>query len=212
MKTLLYPIFTILSGRKVVVVGGGAVAQRKVESLLACHAEICVISPEPTVTLRKWAQEGRFNLRQKEYEPGDLDDAWLVIAATDDNQVNRAVFQQANSRRIFCNVVDQPELCSFQVPAILSRGDLQIAVSTGGASPILAGRIAKQIGEQFDLDWEPFIDALRELRIHLKGKYPENPSLRVSILEEFIESDARILLKYGKEDEFQMLLQKFKER
>ncbi len=212
MKTPLYPLFADLTGRKVVVVGGGTVAQRKVESLLACKAEIRLISPSPTDQLRQWGNEGRIMLVERAYEAGDLDGAWLVIAATDDSGVNRAVFEQARFQRIFCNVVDQPQLCSFQVPAVFSRGDLQIAVSTGGGSPMLAVRICKQLSEQFDSSWGAFLDALQELRHHLKTKYPDNPSLRASILEECIESDARILLKEGKPDQFEQLIMKFKER
>ena len=143
--TRLYPMYVSLAGRKAVVIGGGRVAQRKVEVLLGCGAEVDVISPEVTETLAVWEREGRLRVQRREFRSGDTSGVWLVIAACGQEAVNRQVFAEAARGGIVCNVVDVPELCSFQVPAVVQRGAMQIAISTGGVSPALAKRIRKEL-------------------------------------------------------------------
>jgi len=208
----LYPILTDLNERKVVVVGGGNVAQRKVQSLLACQAQVTLISPQFTKTLEKWAQAGDIQLLQRPYQSGDLEGAWLVIAATGEEQVNREILREANEKHIFCNVVDVPELCSFQVPAVVNRGDLQIAVSTGGASPALAKQIRKELQQEYAEHYESFLKGLRDLREHFKVKYPDDQPRRAELLEGFVNSEALELLRQGKKDRFQQLLDDWKQR
>jgi len=208
----LYPILTDLKERKVVAVGGGNVAQRKVQSLLECQAQVTVISPEVTKPLQELARAGDIRLLQRPYQGGDLEGAWLVIAATGDEKVNRQVFREANEKHIFCNVVDVPELCSFQVPAVVNRGDLQIAVSTGGASPALAKQIRKELQQEYGEHYEIFLKGLRDLREHFKNKYPDDQPRRAKLLEGFVNSEVLELLRQGKNNEFQLLLDEWKQR
>jgi len=208
----LYPVFANIEGRKVVVVGGGPVAQRKVSSLLKCRACVVVISPELTGEMAQLRDRGLIEVLNRPYQKGDIEGAWLVIAATGDELVNQQVFDEANEKGIFCNVVDVPDLCSFQVPSVVRRGDLQIAISTSGASPALAKHIRKQLQEEFGKHYEPFLTALSELRTGLKNKYPNNQPRRAAIMEEFVNSSAIDLLRHGKLDEFEHLLDDWKDR
>ena len=208
----LYPLFGDIAGRKVVVIGGGHVAQRKVVTLLECGAHVLVIAPELTEKLDQLQKANIIEAHRRDYQAGDLAGAWLVIAATDDEQVNRQIFAEAGRLHIFCNVVDVPELCTFQVPAVLTRGDLQIAVSTSGASPALARNIRDQLGEKFGLHYETFLAALKDLRAHVKQKYPNHQPRRAEILEGFINSPALKLLSQNKTDEFDQLLKDWKDR
>ena len=208
----LYPLFADVADRTVLVIGGGHVAERKVLALLESGAQVTVVSPELTENLAELHSDGRIEVCRCGYQKGDLAGAWLVIAATDDEQINRQIFAEANERHIFCNVVDRPELCSFQVPAVVRRGDLQIAVSTSGTSPVLAKLIRQQLQEKYSEHYEIFLVKLGELRDHYKKKYPDNQSRRAELLEEFVNSEALDLLQQGKVDEFQALLNEWKNR
>ena len=206
----LYPIFARLEGLKIVVVGGGRVAQRKVESLLESGAEILVISPELTADLTKRFEQGEIKVLQRPYNKGDLADAWLVIAATGNKTIDEAISTEAKDNRILCNVVDDTQLCSFQVPSLLSQGNLQIAVSTGGASPALAKRIREKLEEEFGVYYEDFLTGISELRSHVKAKYSQDQEKRRSILESFPETKCLEFLREGKKGEFRELLEKWK--
>ncbi|MCK5271509.1 MAG: bifunctional precorrin-2 dehydrogenase/sirohydrochlorin ferrochelatase [Sedimentisphaerales bacterium] len=208
----MYPLFADVADRAVLVIGGGHVAERKVLGLLESGAQITVVSPELTKKLAELHADGQIEVCRCDYQRGDLAGAWLVIAATDDEQINRQIFTEANERHIFCNVVDRPELCSFQVPAVVRRGDLQIAVSTSGTSPILAKLIRQQLQKEYGKHYEIFPAKLGELRAHYKKKYPDNQSRRGELLEEFVNSEALDLLQQGKFDDFQALLNEWKDR
>ncbi len=153
-----------LSGRFCVVVGGGEVAERKVEALLSAGARVRVIAPEVTPRIERWAEEGRLELERRPYREGDLSGAWLCVAATDDPEVQKAVFSEAEKNRIFCNVVDVPELCSFIVPSVVRRGRLQLAISTSGASPAAARRIRERLEEEFGPEWEAYLELMARWR------------------------------------------------
>jgi uroporphyrin-III C-methyltransferase / precorrin-2 dehydrogenase / sirohydrochlorin ferrochelatase len=155
------PILLDLCGRPVVVVGGGQVAERKVEGLLECGACVTLISPEVTPAIEQWAEAGAIRLERRRFLPGDLGHARLAYAATSDPEVNQAVRAEADDKSIWLNVVDQPALCDFFVPALVRRGDLTVAVSTNGASPALARRIREELERRFGPEYET---ALRELR------------------------------------------------
>jgi precorrin-2 dehydrogenase / sirohydrochlorin ferrochelatase len=149
-ENMYFPIFVDLRDRLVVVVGGGMVAARKVESLVKAGARVKVIAPQ---VVGEIAETVDVAIDLREYEEDDLEGAFLVIAATDSEKINRAVSEEASQRRIFCNVVDRPELCSFIVPSIVDRGPIRIAISTGGFSPALSRRlrmlIGKNIGDEY---------------------------------------------------------------
>ncbi len=161
---LYYPVFLNLEGRLCVVVGGGRVGERKIEALLAAGARVKVISPEATPQVEKWAEEGRIELERRPYHEGDLSGAWLVIAATDDPETQKAVYSEAEKRHIFCNVVDKPEFCSFIVPSVVRRGRLQLAISTSGASPATARRIRERLEEEFGPEWETYLELMARWR------------------------------------------------
>ncbi|WP_454696088.1 siroheme synthase CysG [Achromobacter aegrifaciens] len=146
----LFPIFADLQDRRVLVVGGGAVAERKTLSLLEASADVLVGAPELTPALAALAAEGRIRHLSGRFDPAWLDGVWLVVAATDHRDTNAAVSQAADARRIFSNVVDDPELSSFQVPSIVDRSPVIVAISSSGVAPVLARRIRERIESLFD--------------------------------------------------------------
>ena len=162
----LLPIFVKLQNRLVVVVGGGAIAQGKIEGLFAAEARVRVVAPQVTPAIAQWLAQGRVEWQAKTFAPADLDGAFLVIAATSAPGVNEAVFSEADVRGILCNAVDDIEHCHFYYGSVVQRGDLQIAVSTNGKSPALAQRLRllleKQFGPEYEL-WLEWLGAAREL-------------------------------------------------
>jgi len=208
----LYPMYVSLEGRKTVVIGGGKVAQRKVEVLLECGAAVAVISPEVTEILTNWEGQGRVRIKKRGFQAGDTAGAWLVIAASGEEEVNRRVFAEAEESGIFCNVVDVPELCSFQVPAVVQRGPMQIAVSTGGVSPALAKRVRKELEAEFGPWYEVFLAGLSELREHIKAIYPQDQGKRARIFKGFVNSEALEKLREGEEEAFREILEEWKDR
>jgi len=186
----LYPIYLDLAGREVLVVGGGTVAARKAAALLACGALVTVVAPRLCERMRETLRGEAVTHLQRGYREADLRDKWLVIAATDDPGLNRTVSEDAARARLFCNVVDQPGLCSFQVPAVFRRGLLQMAVSTGGAGPALAKRIRMELERIYGEPYGKLLEALGELRAHLQDKYPQDRARRRRLLESFIDSEA----------------------
>jgi precorrin-2 dehydrogenase/sirohydrochlorin ferrochelatase len=162
----LLPIFVKLRDRLVVVVGGGAIAQGKIEGLLAAEARVRVVAPQVTPAIAQWLAQGRVEWQAKTFASADLDGAFLVIAATSAPGVNEAVFAEADVRGILCNAVDDIEHCHFYYGSVVQRGDLQIAVSTNGKSPALAQRLRllleKQFGPEYEL-WLEWLGAAREL-------------------------------------------------
>jgi len=149
----LFPIFTSLKGRRILVVGGGAVAERKTRSLLAAGADVVVGASRFSQGLLKLAAEARVEILQDNFNPEWLDKVWLVVAATDDRELNRLIAQLAEQKRMFINVVDDPELSTFQVPSIVDRSPLIIAISSSGAAPVLARRVRERIESLFDHSW-----------------------------------------------------------
>ena len=149
-----YPIYIDIEERSVLIVGGGNVCARKAETMMKYGARVTIVSPEFTEEIEQWSRDGALQLRNKPYEEADLDGATLVIASTDDPCVNARVARDARRRRIPVNVVDVTHLCEFIVPAIVERGSIQIAVSTGGKSPALARTLKEDlqrfVGPEYD--------------------------------------------------------------
>jgi len=169
-RNVLYPISVDVRGKKCVVVGGGAVAARKVRALVECGAKVVVVAPEICGVIATLVGKGRVAHSAKEFSGADLKGALLAIAATDDEEVNRAVAAAARRNRALVNVVDVPELCDFHVPAVLRRGPIVIAVSTGGASPALAARVRDVIGQTIGPEHGRAASALARVRERLKGE------------------------------------------
>ncbi len=185
---MYFPLLVDVRGRLAVVIGGGAVAERKVETLLPYGARIRLFSPTLTARLAQYAAEGKVEVHRRAYQPGDLEGAFLVFAATDHREINRQVFQEAVQRGQLVNVADRPEWCHFHVPAIFRRGKLQISISTAGASPAVAMRLRKQLEAQFDEAYAGYLDVLSELRGRVQQWVPD-PSERQKILRMFAERE-----------------------
>ena len=160
----LFPIFVKLVGRPVLVVGGGAVAEAKIRTLLDTGAQIRVVALQANQAISDWADGGMIVLEERAFELADVDGAFLVVAATPSRELNELIFGEAQRRGILCNVVDVPELCDFFYPAVVRRGDLQIAISTAGQSPLLAQRIRKRLEQQFGPEYTGWVEQLGKLR------------------------------------------------
>ncbi len=168
----LYPIFLKLEGHKVLVVGGGAVAEQKIEAVLRSATDVTVIAPQVTERIRLWAEQGRLNHLTSEYRQGLAQGYFLVIACTDSEAINHAVYAEARQSGALANAVDDPGYCDFYAPAVVSRGEFQIAISTGGQSPALSQRVRKNLEQQFGPEYEPWIDWLGRMRTMLRMALP----------------------------------------
>ncbi len=173
----LFPMFVKLDGRKCILVGAGKIAGQKLESLLASGADVLIVAPAASDAIQELAQHGRVTWTQAEFQAEHLQGASLVIAATGNPAVNQAVYSAAQQRGIFCNSVDEPERCDFYYPALVRRGDLQIAISTAGKSPALAQRIRKELEEQFDSSYISWLNWLGTVRDSLFRRQMD-PELR----------------------------------
>ena len=172
LETPFYIACLRLSGRRCVVVGGGDVGLEKVEGLLACDGEVTLIAPEAHPELVQLALEGSIRWERRDYESGDLDGALIAIAATDDTDLNIRVYEDAEARAMLVNVVDVPPLCNFILPAIVRTGPLAVAISTAGASPALAKRMKREIGERFGQPYANLAILLNEARGWAKATLP----------------------------------------
>jgi siroheme synthase-like protein len=187
-----YPIFLELSRRRCVVVGGGPVAERRIGGLLAAGAKVTVISPVITGTLAKLADQGVVRHVARAYAAGDLADYDLVFAATDVRAVNEAVFSEARSRAIWVNCADDPEYCDFILPAVIHRGELSVAVSTGGTSPATTRAIREELENYFTAEYARLVHLAGVVRRELREK-----SIVVSpcVWNEALTGEIRRLLK-----------------
>lgn len=179
--TAPYPLFIYLEGQPTAVIGGGRVAERKTQTLLAHGAQVTLTAPHVTDGLRALAEAGRIVWRRRRYREGDLADTLLVIGATDERAVNEAVYHEARRRHILVNIVDVPDLCTAIVPSIMQRGRLQIAVSTQGAAPAEARDIRRSLECEFPDWWEPYLDTMADIRLLIKQRVPGPASRRTPL-------------------------------
>jgi precorrin-2 dehydrogenase / sirohydrochlorin ferrochelatase len=173
-----YPVSLCIQDRLCIVVGAGDVALRKVESLRNAGARVKVIAPEET------GMEG-IELIKRPFRPGDLEGAFLVVAATNDREVNEQVYHEAMAAHILVNVVDNPPLCTFYVPSVVTRGDLQISVSTGGKCPALARKIRQEIEALYGPEYEAYLRIVEEARQGIIARY--DPALRKDMMNRVLE-------------------------
>ncbi|MBI4348497.1 MAG: bifunctional precorrin-2 dehydrogenase/sirohydrochlorin ferrochelatase, partial [Elusimicrobia bacterium] len=173
-----YPIVLEMAGRPVVVVGGGTVAERKVQQLLDVGARVTVLSPVVTARLESWARGGRVRHVARAYRDGDLLGYELAFVATGDREVNAAVAREARVRGVWINTADDPAHCDFILPSILRRGDLVVAVTTGGASPALARAIREELEAYFADDYAALLQIAAEVRRDLRARV-HSPSAEV---------------------------------
>jgi uroporphyrin-III C-methyltransferase / precorrin-2 dehydrogenase / sirohydrochlorin ferrochelatase len=163
----LFPIFLKLGGRRCLVVGGGPVAESKAESLLRCGGEVRVVAAEVTGAIRRAAEQGRLNWEQRSFASSDLSGIFLVVAATSSPELHKRIFREAQQQGVLCNAVDEPERCDFYYPAVVRRGPLQIVISTGGRSPLLAQRLREELEQQFGPEYQPWVEQLGRRREEL---------------------------------------------
>lgn len=185
----LFPMFLKLEGRSCLVVGAGAIGEPKIESLLTAGASVRVIAPRVAATVAEWARAGAIVWEAREFNEADLDGVFLVIAATSSRDVNGAIFREAHQRNILCNVVDDPEFCDFYYPAVVRRGDLQLAISTNGRSPALAQRIRRELEVQFGPEYGAWLEELGNIRQRLFAS-GMNPDERRRVLHELASREA----------------------
>lgn len=160
----LFPIFMKLEGRRCLVVGAGKVGEPKIASLIETGALIRVVALEATETVHAWAGTGRITLELRSFVNEDLEGMLLAVVATSSRALNESIYREAQRRGVLCNVVDDPPHCDFYYPAIIRRGDLQIAISTGGQSPSLARKIRQQLERQFGPGYARWVAELGETR------------------------------------------------
>ncbi len=163
-----YPMFLNISGRRCVVVGGGRVALRKVNALLESGADIEIISPDLCSELRTLSEQGQVSMLRRSYQPGDLKKAFIAIAATDNREINHQVVEEARSRAVLVNVVDDPENSDFTVPSYGRRGDVTIAVSTAGRSPALARKIRTRLEKELGDEYTALVQLVEEVRTEIR--------------------------------------------
>lgn len=201
-----YPLFLDIEGRRCLVVGGGAVAARKVRSLLRCGARVRVVAPKLSDEMETLVREGGVEIFQEPFDTEHMEDAALVIAATDNEQVNRAVYGEAAERGVPVNVVDQPDLCTFIVPSVVRRGDLTIAVSTSGKSPAVAKRVRKLLESQFGDEWAAYLRLMGDAR-EKALKEIDDPKRREEIFNRLADSDLLEKLRYDDKEGARRLIE-----
>ena len=200
-----YPINLRVAGKKCAVVGGGAVACRKIKSLLAAGAEVTVFSPELTAELAEMVKKKQFNYIARPYQKGDLKGFFLVICATDNTTVNQAVSAEAERLGILANVVDVPELGNFSVPAQVKRGDLLLTVSTGGKSPAMAKKLRQELAKQYGEEYGEYLDMLDKIRRELKQRLATSKQ-RELFWRETIDENVLALLRQGRIQEAEAVI------
>ena len=214
LETPFYIACLKLTGRKCLVVGGGDIGLEKVEGLLACGGSVTLLAPEAHPELQQLAEEGSIDWDRREYSgPADLEGCFMVIAATDDSEVNIGIYYDAEKRAMLANVVDVPPLCNFILPAIVRTGPLAIAISTAGASPALAKRMKREISDLFGEDYARLAVMLNDVRGWAKGTLPTYND-RKDFFEGIVNGDPDpiVLLREGREADVLAIIDAAKER
>ena len=198
-----YPVFLEMKDRRCVVIGGGAVAERKVEGLVAVGANVTVISPAITNGLRELLTQGAIRHVAREYQTGDRAGYDLVFVATDNSEINVVVSNEARSLRIWVNSADDPDHCDFILPAVIRRGDLAVAVSTGGVSPAVTRAIREELDQYVSADYASFVQIAGEVRRELREK---SVSPGAGAWNRALKGDFRRLIKEGRPEQAKELL------
>jgi len=193
-----YPVFLDLKGKPALVIGGGAVSARKVKGLLQAGAQVTVISPHLHPDLVALAGQGKIRHIGREYRPGDLKGYALAFVATGDGAVNAAVAREGRERRVWVNAVDDPKNCDFIMPAVIRRGELMAAISTGGGSPAAARKIREELGQFLSEEYVPLLEIAAEVRQELRQRAIAVDAETWNLA---LDGDFRQLLRQGKRAE-----------
>jgi precorrin-2 dehydrogenase/sirohydrochlorin ferrochelatase len=189
-----FPIYLDMAGRRCLVVGGGAVAERKIASLLEAGAKVTVISPDATETVARWSKNNSIQFLARRYQRGDVKGHELVFVATNDGSVNAQVHQDGKNQGVWVNAADDPEHCDFILPSVLRRGDLTVAISSGGNSPALARTIREELEIYFTQEYEQLAGLAAEARIELQKRSLSAP---FETWRRALSGDVRQLLMRG---------------
>ena len=192
-----FPINLDLRGKRCVVVGGGGVAERRVEVLLDCGADVLVVSPKVTTVLEELAGRGEMTLVERPFAPEDVRDAFLVMSATDDREVNAEVSRLARNAGILVSVADDPAISDFIMPATVRRGAFQISVCTSGKSPALAKRVRQELEGSYGEEYGLLVEILGDIREAVKAEHADQGD-RQAVFESILDSDVIDLLAAGK--------------
>ncbi|MBB6447335.1 precorrin-2 dehydrogenase/sirohydrochlorin ferrochelatase family protein [Bacillus benzoevorans] len=182
-----YPVHLQLQGKKTVMIGGGKIAERKTAGLLSAGAEVTVISPDLTERMQSFLQEGKMKWKKKRFSPEDIHDAFLIIAAANDPDVNLAVKKAASGNQLL-SLCDNPEESNFILPSVIRQGRLTITISTSGASPMLAKKIKTEISAQYGSEYKDYVDFLFKTRKWILEEIKE-PGLKRQLLSAITEED-----------------------
>ena len=200
-----YPVNLDIRGRACLVVGGGRVGARKVDTLLKCGADVTVVSPETTAQLDRLAADGAVQLKKRPYRSTDVKGCFLVIGATDNEGLNRQIHADAEAQQVLCNIADRPEICNFILPAIVLRGDFMLAISTAGKSPAFAKHMRQLLESQFGPEYGQLLDLMGAVRQKLLAEAHE-PEAHKPLFERLIAGDLLQLVKEGQTDRIDRLL------
>lgn len=192
----IYPVMLLLRDRRCVVVGGGRVGWRRAAGLLEAGATVVVIAPEGTAELASAAERGLLQWHRRAYRPGDLEGALLAFAAASDAGVNLAVAEEARRSGVLLSTAADSAGCDFHVPSVVRRGHLTLSVATGGASPMLAKRIASELKRSYGPEYEAYTELLMKLRKRLQAEVP-NVNKRYALLERLLDLDLLTKLRAG---------------
>lgn len=198
--TSLFPLLVKMQDRRCVVVGAGKIAAGKIAGLLAHEAQVDVVSPRAVGSIQKLAREGRIRWLRRKFSPGDAKGAFLVVSATNSRVVNQAVFDACRDHGVLCNAVDDPERCDFFYPAVVRRGPLQIAISTGGRSPALAARLRRELEKQFGKEWGAWVERVGDKRREVMNLRLPARSRRARLLKMASATEFRKFLKNAQPD------------
>lgn len=174
-----YMVNLTIEGRSALVVGGGEIASRKVEDLLAAKARVTVVAPDINGKIAALASQ--ITIQQRAYEPGDIGDAFVVIAATDDEELNAVIFRDCQARKVLVNVVDRPPLCTFTVPATVHRGDLTIAIATDGRCPAFASILREELEGRYGPEYAGLVERFADVRNQMITGGAKGPEIRERI-------------------------------
>jgi precorrin-2 dehydrogenase/sirohydrochlorin ferrochelatase len=179
----LFPLFLKLERRRCLVIGAGEIGEPKIASLLAAKGSVEVVAPHATKKVEEWAQGRKIQWLKREFDDSDLEGCFLVIVATSSHELQKRIHRLAKQHGVLCNVVDVPELCDFYYPAVVKRGALQIAISTGGESPALAQRLRKELDAQFGPEYGDWLAELGEARKTIRAEVADGAAQKAKLHE-----------------------------
>ena len=206
-----YPIFLIgLEQRHCIMIGGGREGEHKVKALLECEATVTVISPELTPTLTEWAENGRFTWINRAYQTGDLRGAFLVIAERSNAATNTAIWEEAEAESVLVNVMDDVDHCNFVAGSVVRQGQLVISISTSGAAPALSVRLRERFEQEFGPEYGTFLEWMKAMRPPMAESHKKFMDRRRRWYE-IVDSEVLDLIRNGRYDEAQQLIQTISE-